>query len=1005
MVNFDDFGKIVVRNPLFPYSLLFNETGQTKDLNGLVDLFLENEKFLEGIYWSSISLYNQVLAYKEGKEFDQRKRKKLLYASQKYLIRACSRPTPFGVFAGINIQNIQKFPFPEPVSKRHVRIDTNALIKILHSLENSPLLADHLRYQLNNTVYTVANQFRFLEVDKNGGETSKISSLEKTGILKKIVSLLKENDFSFNSLYKHFDKEFDREEFHAFFRELVEMRFLVSTMELALTTENTLESVKKFLSHREVKETKEAIKYRQLLIHIQDHKLQTERESFGHSLSERGSIVKQCFENFGISIKNEPIFHVDLLLQTEDTFTLTSQELKNIKEAIHVLGKITTGHTNVHAELDQFKSTFVEKYDTEAIPLMEVLDADIGIGFPSNKNIGYNIKDFPVYNHEKITSETGHNLTDWLVDKIEETTCNQGSVEIKGSELQNRSDRSNLLPATFVIAGRVVDNGNILLQNVGGASAISLLSRFSYMSPDTNKLCREIAEHEKDQAPNIILADIIWIPTYKLANISRRISYYDYEIPVFYPSSKDGKKVIFLQDILISINENEIILTSKKLKRRIIPVLSNAHNFLSSTNPIYRFLGCLQYQNLTGFDIRYDFIKSRKRFFPQLFYKNIVLYPAHWILQKSDIDELLKCGEPINALTQFLKKWKVAQYVSLSQADNELFLDIRNRNYVDILFEEVKKGEAIILKQWLHGPPEKSKKYISQFLLPLKKEITHVKETNIKIEKGEERRFFPGSEWAYFKIYCSTGFSDLILTVIYKQVIKFLQKENKIQKWFFIRYLDPHYHIRLRIHLTPDGSWADILAFLKEKLRQFLGNGLIWKLQIDTYQRELERYGDKDIKKSEKIFHIDSELFMKFLVSTDLEDELTPRLLAATKNIDNWLSIYGLNEMGKKTFCKKMLDHFAKEKSAEFLLAARGKYKVYKEELFNYLQNDSYKNLFIARAGEIANLGMSDINISDHIHMSMNRWFASQQREWEYLTYYFCGNYYARMINTTENEK
>lgn len=39
-----------------------------------------------------------------------------------------------------------------------------------------------------------------------------------------------------------------------------------------------------------------------------------------------------------------------------------------------------------------------------------------------------------------------------------------------------------------------------------------------------------------------------------------------------------------------------------------------------------------------------------------------------------------------------------------------------------------------------------------------------------------------------------------------------------------------------------------------ELLHPYCTNGLVWKVQLDTYQREIERYGEQSILESEELF-------------------------------------------------------------------------------------------------------------------------------------------------------
>ena len=64
-----------------------------------------------------------------------------------------------------------------------------------------------------------------------------------------------------------------------------------------------------------------------------------------------------------------------------------------------------------------------------------------------------------------------------------------------------------------------------------------------------------------------------------------------------------------------------------------------------------------------------------------------------------------------------------------------------------------------------------------------------------------DKIFIPGSEWVYFKLYTGTKTADAILQNELYRYIRELLNNGIIDKWFFIRYTDPDFHIRLRLHL------------------------------------------------------------------------------------------------------------------------------------------------------------------------------------------------------------
>ena len=128
-----------------------------------------------------------------------------------------------------------------------------------------------------------------------------------------------------------------------------------------------------------------------------------------------------------------------------------------------------------------------------------------------------------------------------------------------------------------------------------------------------------------------------------------------------------------------------------------------------------------------------------------------------------------------------------------------------------------------------------------------------------------KRNFCLGSEWIYFKIYTGVKTADIILTEHLHPIIKQLQQEKAIQKWFFIRYKDTDNHLRIRFLIAKNQNVSKIIDSFYPVFNDLIENNLISKIQTDTYNREIERYGETTMEDSESLFWYDSELVLAYL--------------------------------------------------------------------------------------------------------------------------------------------
>jgi thiopeptide-type bacteriocin biosynthesis protein len=110
----------------------------------------------------------------------------------------------------------------------------------------------------------------------------------------------------------------------------------------------------------------------------------------------------------------------------------------------------------------------------------------------------------------------------------------------------------------------------------------------------------------------------------------------------------------------------------------------------------------------------------------------------------------------------------------------------------------------------------------------------------------QQRRFIPGSPWLYVKLYGPQGVADRALVEHVGPEIRVLHEKGLIDGWFFIRYADPDDHLRLRCHGTPGDLLGKVLPALHEAMTHPFNEGLLYRIAVDTYEREVERYGGLD---------------------------------------------------------------------------------------------------------------------------------------------------------------
>src|SRR5690606_38100964 len=103
-----------------------------------------------------------------------------------------------------------------------------------------------------------------------------------------------------------------------------------------------------------------------------------------------------------------------------------------------------------------------------------------------------------------------------------------------------------------------------------------------------------------------------------------------------------------------------------------------------------------------------------------------------------------------------------------------------------------------------------------------------------------------------------------------------------------------------------------ILEFQKS-IDEYLNAGLIWKIQTDTYQREIDRYGANTMELSEQIFHFDSCFVVNVLDKIHGDEGEDIRWLIAIQAVDSLLDDFKFTLNRKKGLMENLKIEFAHE--------------------------------------------------------------------------------------------
>lgn len=289
----------------------------------------------------------------------------------------------------------------------------------------------------------------------------------------------------------------------------------------------------------------------------------------------------------------------------------------------------------------------------------------------------------------------------------------------------------------------------------------------------------------------------------------------------------------------------------------------------------------------------------------------------------------------------------------------------------------------------------------------------------------EDRTFIPGSEWIYFKIYTGIKTADAVLKNEIFSYANELLNSRIIDKWFFIRYSDPHFHIRLRLHLQNKKDFSIVFNRFYDSFIPIVESGLVWNIQCDSYRQEIERYGANTILNVEELFFVDSEYIIRLLQKLNKEDAEEQRWKLALVIVDNYLSAFKLDLEAKRDFSRMNASTFKNEFGLIHHTETKqlnDKYRFFRNDIENLMsnRNETFESVDIIEMRMKAlmpliekliiiekscELQVTMISlISSLIHMSLDRLFRTKKRLHEMVIYEFLSKYYtSEMAKNTHN--
>lgn len=803
----------------------------------------------------------------------------------RYFVRMSARPTPFGLFAGVTTGTTGPGPtrlelVPRSAYRRVTRLDMSYLYALARAVAARPQVRESLRYAPNSTSARLGDRLHFVETRlADGRRTSHVVAAEIDDDLDLVLTRSAGGARCGDLVEALCASGCDEPDAWEYVGALIDSQILVPDLLPGVTGPEPMDGLLTAL--RDIPAAADAANglaaTRQALHEI-------DAGSVGSTPPSAYLAAEAPLAALPAEIVHENLFKTDLL-KPAAAVHLAPPVLAAFGEAAELLARVTPRRESEY--LSRVRRAFEERYEGREVPLVEALDEEHGLAsgpLASPAAAEPLLRALPPDPSREAPGEVQprdavllRKLTEALRAGSIEATLDAADVEELTLPPQEREPLPDVLHLCATIAAasaEAADRGDFRLVVKGAAGPGALfLGRFCHQDPAVLRAVEHLLRAEEALHPGVVFAEIAHLPADDRAgNVLARPTLREHEIVYGARSSVSPDRRIDVSDLLLCLRDGNFRLRSRRLGREVRPRLTSAHNPSVAGNlPLYRFLAAMDGTRTLSF--QFGALDAVAPFLPRVVAGRFVFARARWRLGKREIDSWTRLGgTPLQrTVTQWRSETLCPRHVALADYDNELPIDLECPFALETLLRLLRDRAAAVLVEVLpsfddlcvRGPEGR---YVHEAVVPFVRSRAGAAPEPIGTLAPESsahaaaRLFPPGSAWTFVKLYAGPSTCDRLLRESMAPLVEEARRHGA-ESWFFIRYADPDWHLRVRF-------LGEVNGLVEAAAARLLEAGLVHRVVLDTYDREVERYGGPEaIDAAEAVFEADSDAVLEILAA------------------------------------------------------------------------------------------------------------------------------------------
>jgi lantibiotic biosynthesis protein len=840
---------------------------------------------------------------------ESRRGRKTERALLRYLTRAANRPTPFGLFAGVSVGRVGAstalaLPAREDYVSR-TRISHAWTTELASALAGRPELRARLLLRVNPTLYRLPGRRRY--VARRREDDNWVHVLRQVRERPALAAVLERagdgasREELADVLVAAGTAEPERA--RAYVDQLIEQELLIADLAPPVTGGESVDALLARLEAAGAGDTPVAGALRdarQAVAALEADGLRAGPERYGAARAQLRELHPAPMGSQPLSVE---------LHKPAAELSLGPEVVAELAAAVEVVRHWAPAQPD---PLAAFRRAFQRRYGRREVLLTEAIDDDAGVGLA-------------VLQEPRPAVAVDEARDRLLLAKVAGAQ-RRGSDEIVVG-LDELDAGPPPLPPSFAVGARLsaasaqaVDGGDfeLWLKSARGPDAMGMFARFCHGSEPLERAVRAHLREEQALDPGALHAEIATLAQLKLAGVLHRPVLREAEIDYLGPSGAPPERRLALEDLLISVAGDEVRLRSRRDGRWVVPRLAAAINIDLLLPPAFRLLLFIERQH--GVSLSWDWGSLRAApHHPRVRVGRTILSAAHWRLDRDDIAPLAAGTdeERFRATAALRTRLGLPRMVAVTDADNVLPVDLDTTVGVDLLIGLLRgRAEAHLFE--VHPDPSRlcvtgpEGTFASELVVPFlaRAPVQRPPPPGPPAPAPVRRTFAPGSEWLYLKLYSGAAAADGLIRDRVGPLCARLAAEGVLTDWFFIRYADPELHLRVRLHGDPAALRDAAMPLVAELSEGLLERRMIWRASLETYEREVERYGGAaGIEPCEAWFHADSEAAVAALATGGEGAE--GRWRTALVATDAALDAFGLDPLQRRDAMRVARAHIA----------------------------------------------------------------------------------------------